>query len=234
MKPIRIFRHVAHEGPGYLGQFLNRQQCPYEVVEIDQGAPVPDGLDDVSALVFMGGPMSVNDDLPWIEPELALIRKAVARDMPILGHCLGGQLISKALGGTIGANHTKEIGWLEVEAVESEAAREWLAGLPPRFELFHWHGETFSIPGGAQRILKSDHCDNQAFVLGKVLAMQCHVEMTAELVPLWADCNADEIARPSATVQSKAQMVEDLDQRIGRLQQIADRLYSRWLQGVAR
>ncbi len=232
-KPIRIFRHIAHEGPGYLGTFLSQRQIPFDIIEVDRGATIPQSLDDTAGLVFMGGPMSVNDDLPWIDAELALIRQAVARKMPILGHCLGGQLICKALGGTISTNHTKEIGWLEVEQQHNPQAQMWLAGLPARFELFHWHGETFSIPAQATNILKSDHCDHQAFVFDNVLAMQCHLEMTTELVPLWADCNADEIAHPSTTVQSKATMMEDLDRRIARLQRVADQLYSRWLQGVA-
>ncbi len=231
-RPIRIFRHIAHEGPGYLGTFLTQRQIPFEVIEVDRGAAIPQSLDDTAGLVFMGGPMSVNDELPWIDAELALIRRAVARKMPILGHCLGGQLICKALGGTISANPIKEIGWLDVERLDNPVARSWLAGLPPRFEAFHWHGETFSIPAGATNILKSDHCPHQAFAFDNVLAMQCHVEMTTELVPLWADCNAEEIAHPGATVQSKATMMEHLERRVEALQQIADHLYSRWLQGV--
>lgn len=73
----------------------------------------------------MGGPMSVNDDLPWIDPELTLIRQAVANDIPVLGHCLGGQLISKALGGVVGKNPVKEIGWGEVSVADNPVAREW-------------------------------------------------------------------------------------------------------------
>ncbi len=232
MKPVRIFRHVAHEGPGYLATFLDRHAIPWELVKIDRGAPVATDLDQVSGLVFMGGPMSVNDDLPWIAPELALIREAVERDLPVLGHCLGGQLISKALGGRIESNGVKEIGWLDVSKVAGPAADDWLEGLPSRFELFHWHGERFTIPEGAERILESDHCPNQAFVIGNTLAMQCHVEMTTELVPLWADENAGEIATPGPTVQSKAQMTERLEARVEALQKIADRLYERWLRGA--
>ncbi|HGX93625.1 MAG TPA: type 1 glutamine amidotransferase [Candidatus Tenderia sp.] len=233
-KPIHIFRHIAHEGPGYLGLFLNRQNIPFEIIEVDQGAPIPQTPDNSAGLVFMGGPMSVNDPLPWIEPELALIRQAVACKMPVLGHCLGGQLISKALGGSISSNHTKEIGWLDVERLDNATARSWLTDLPQRFAAFHWHGETFSIPAGASHILKSDHCRHQAFAFDNVLAMQCHIEMTAELVPLWADCNAQEIAQPSATVQSKTTMTQNLEQRVAALQKVADQLYSRWLQGLAR
>ena len=126
----------------------------------------------------MGGPMSVNDRLAWIPKVLRLIRAAVAADIPVLGHCLGGQLLSKALGGRVRANREKEFGWLPVARVDSPQTESWLAGLPPRFEVFHWHGETFSLPAGATHLLRSRYCRNQAFVLGKNLGLQCHIEMS--------------------------------------------------------
>jgi GMP synthase-like glutamine amidotransferase len=228
-RPVRIFRHVACEGPGYLGTVLERRGIPYEIVAIDRGEPVPADLDGVAALVFMGGPMSVNDDLPWIHAELELIRRADDRDLPLLGHCLGGQLLSKALGGRVSANPVKEVGWLPVSLVPGEATNDWLAGVPAQFTAFHWHGETFTIPDGASRLLESPHCPNQAFVRGNVLALQCHVEMTAGMVTEWARLYGDEIRSPSPTVQSAAQMTEDLAARVAASQAIADRLYARWL-----
>lgn len=229
MKPIYVLRHVASEGPGYFGELLDRHGLPYRVICLDQGEALPADLSEISALVSMGGPMSVNDDLPWVEPELALIRQAVEMDMPVLGHCLGGQLISKALGGQVAANPVKELGWLEVYREDNPVATDWLAELPPRFTAFHWHGESFSVPAGATNILASQHCPHQAFTLGNTLAMQCHVEMTAAMVQDWAQRHADEIARPSATIQDYAQMTQDLDRRITTLHSRADRLYTRWL-----
>lgn len=229
MNPIYIFRHAASEGPGYFGMFLARHGIPFRVIHLDQGEAVPATLDQTAALVFMGGPMSVNDDLPWIEPELALIRRAVAVDMPVLGHCLGGQLISKALGGGIGPNPVKELGWLEVRKENNPAAAGWLEGLPDCFTAFHWHGESFTIPTGATNILTSRYCPRQAFVIGNTLAMQCHVEMTAAMVTDWARLHASEIARPTETIQNFAQLSKDLGQRIATLQSHADALYRRWL-----
>src|SRR3989338_10047944 len=104
MKPIAIFRHISNEGPGYLAEFLDERQIPWELIAIDAGDAVPHSAEAYSGLVFMGGPMSVNDALPWIPPVLALIRDAVAGDVPVLGHCLGGQLISRALGATVSRN----------------------------------------------------------------------------------------------------------------------------------
>jgi len=230
MKPLTIFRHIECEGPGYLATVLEQHCVPYRLVKIDLDEAVPGDIDDTSGLVLMGGPMSVNDHLPWIEPLLSLIRMAHARGMPVLGHCLGGQLISKALGGTVCANPVKEIGWHPVRKSNTPAAADWLSGLPQEFVLFHWHGETFSIPAGAQRILENDNCNNQGFAWGNTLALQCHVEMTAAMVSDWASLYREEIAAPSATIQSAATMTTGLADRIATARQIADRLYQRWLQ----
>ncbi len=232
MQPILIFRHAPHEGPGYLADYLDRRGLPHRLICVDQGDPVPTSLDGIPGLVFMGGPMSVNDPLSWIPEALNLIRQAVATDLPVLGHCLGGQLISKALGGVISKNPVKEIGWLPVQAVDNPAARDWLNGLPHEFEVYHWHGETFSIPPGATRILGSRDCANQAFVLGKTLGFQCHIEMTADMVREWARVGSDEITPVCATVQNGATMTADLDTRVPQLQKIADKFYDRWIQGL--
>ena len=150
-----------------------------------------------------------------------------------MGHCLGGQLISKALGGVITKNPVKEIGWLPVKRVDSPLADQWLDGLPPVFDVFHWHGETFTLPSGATRILASRDCANQAFVIGKTLAFQCHVEMTAEMVRKWAQVGADEIAPVCATVQNAAAMTEELETRVKHLQSVADKFYGRWIEGLS-
>lgn len=233
MKPLAIFRHIACEGPGYLGDFLDRHSLSYRVFKVDENEPLPESIDAFAGLVFMGGPMSVNDPLPWIAQECALIRAAQDAGMPVLGHCLGGQLIGKALGGTVGRNPLREIGWFLVRACAAPAARDWLHGLPPQFEVFHWHGETFSIPDRAVRILESDACPNQGFIIGKTLALQCHVEMKPGMVREWARLYAGEIAQPTATIQSETQMLDDLDARVVRLQTIADKLYAHWLDGMA-
>jgi len=233
MQQILVFRHAPHEGPGYLADFLARHRLAHKLVRIDAGEPVPKSIAGISGLVLMGGPMSVNDRLPWIPPTLALIREAVERDIPVLGHCLGGQLMAKALGGRVTRNRIKEIGWLPVRVIASPVASEWLDGLAPQFEVFHWHGETFSsLPPGATAILKSRDCRHQAFVLGKHLAFQCHVEMTPALVRSWARAGATEIAKPTATVQSDQQMRVNLVARAERMNRIADVFYSRWIAGL--
>ena len=237
MKPVAIFRHLVTEGPGYFATYLERHGVPWQLVKIDAGDPVPSDPEAYSGIAFMGGPMSVNDGLPWIPAALALIRRAVEADVPVIGHCLGGQLMAKALGGVVTRNPVKEIGWGEVEVVDSDVSRRWLDAGPRVFPAFHWHGETFSIPPGATRILASAHCDNQAFVLGKHFGMQCHVEMTPQLVSDWCRDWSKEVQALAArvpSVQTPDEMTENLDARIAALHRIADRIYSEWIKGLRR
>ena len=236
MKPVAIFRQAATEGPGYFATYLERHGVPWQLIRIDAGEPVPERAARFGGLVFMGGPMSVNDELPWIAPVLKLIRDARDAGVPTLGHCLGGQLIAKALGGVVTRNPVKEIGWGRVDVLLSGLAAEWFGAQLKSFESFHWHGETFSIPPGATRIASSPYCENQAFVLGPHLGMQCHVEMTPELVRTWCqdwEKEVTSLARRTASVQTPAQMLEALEEKTRTLNAIADRLYDRWSAGLS-
>ncbi|MBI3140700.1 MAG: type 1 glutamine amidotransferase [Rhodocyclales bacterium] len=234
MKPVAIFRHLSTEGPGYFATFLDRHSVPWQLIRVDRNDPLPDGVEDHSGLVFMGGPMSVNDPLPWIARECELIRAAVAADIPVLGHCLGGQLIAKALGGIVTKNPVKEIGWGEVRVLDGAQARAWFGDLPG-FLSFHWHGETFSIPPGASRVLESPHCARQAYALGKHFGMQCHVEMTEQMIRDWCEGGAEEIAAsPGPAVQSAAEMQAGMGPKVAALNAVADRIYTRWIAGLAR
>ena len=233
MKPVAIFRHSRGEGAGYLATFLEGKGIPWTLMKTDAGEPVPEAAGAYSGLVFMGGPMSVNDDLPWIEPTLRLIRAAVADGVPVLGHCLGAQLMSKALGGSVALSPVKEIGWGRVEVADSVAAREWF-GTTRSFLSFHWHGETYSLPPGATCIASSPHCANQAFALERHLGMQCHVEMTQEMVRDWCVSGRSELVRSSASpaVQTADEIQAHLQPRVAALNAVAARLYDRWVMGL--
>jgi len=233
MKPVAIFRHYVTEGPGYFATYLDRHGLPWELVKLDEQQAVPRSPDAFSGLAFMGGPMSVNDDLPWIPPVLELIRGAIARDVPVLGHCLGGQLMSKALGGQVTRTPAKEIGWGAVKLEGGTEARSWFGDRREGFLSFHWHGETFSVPSGANRILSSAWCPNQAFSLGPHLGLQCHIEMTEELVRAWCESGAREIARSdSPAVQPVEAILQDLEARVQALHEVADHIYARWARGL--
>ena len=237
MLPVAIFRHSPTEGPGYFAIFLERHGIPWRLIAIDAGEPVPAAIDSFSGLCFMGGPMSVNDPLPWITPVCALIRDAVAKNVPVIGHCLGGQLMSKALGGEVTLNPVKEIGWGEAAGEDDAVARHWLGTYAGNVgTVFHWHGETFSIPSGATRLLANQYCANQMFALGPHLAMQCHVEMTPEMIAAWCDQWSDEAAAVAdqESVQTPAQMQDQIDERLPAMRQLSEQLYSVWIKGLAR
>jgi len=235
MKPVIIFRHSGIEGPGYLATFLEEYGIPIELVKIDEGDPVPESIEHYSGLALMGGPMSVNDDLAWIPPLLSLIGEAVQLDIPVLGHCLGGQLMSKALGATVGQNPVKEIGWGEVAVSDAAEARHWFGG-QARFQVFHWHGETFDLPKGAVHLLSSRYCHNQAYAMGKHLAFQCHIEMTADMVKSWCDAGAGEMmaSAQSPGVQQAADIQQNLDAKVALLQATAQHVYEKWVAGLKR
>lgn len=232
---MAIFRHAHSEGPAYFATALERKSIPYTLVPLDEGAKVPRDARAYSGLVLMGGPMSVHDDLPWIAPALELVRNAVRQEVPVLGHCLGGQLMAKALGGEVARAKVKEIGWGEVQVQDNAVAREWFGDLA-RFESFHWHGEAFSIPPGGTRVLGNAHCANQAFVIGKHLGMQCHVEMTEDMIRSWLRGGADEIKKSAASagVQSPLEIERRIEQRVEALHKVADRVYDKWIEGLAK
>ena len=235
MKPVAIFRFARSEGPAYFATYLERRAIPWKLFALDGGGAVPKDVRRFSGLACMGGPMSVNDELPWVEPMLELVREAVRKDLPALGHCLGAQLMAKALGGEVERAPVKEIGWGEVQVADNAVAREWFGALDA-FESFHWHGEAFSIPPGGTCVLGSAHCANQAFALGKHLGLQCHVEMTETLIRSWCAGGADEIeaAQGSPAVQAPAKIAKNIGARVAALHKVADRIYDRWTEGLSK
>lgn len=232
-KTVAIFRFAKTEGPGYLASFLDEQGIAWQLIRVDEGEAIPDSVDSFSGVVLMGGPMSVNDNLPWIAPLLQLIQEAVALDVPLLGHCLGGQLISKALGAKVTQNPVKEIGWGEVTVISNETAKHWFGEIES-FNGFHWHGETFALPKDAVHLLKSRYCEHQAYAVGKHLAFQCHIEMTEEMVNSWCEIGADEIAeaQSSPAVQSLEGVQQMLSLHCFFLNKVAKQVYAQWIKGL--
>lgn len=232
MQKVLIFLHMHEEHPGHIQDFLTANGVASELVQIELEHPVPtDIADDVAGLVFMGGTMSVNDEaiLPWVKQEINLIEKAFAVDVPVLGHCLGGQLMSKALGAQVTKNPIEEIGWHNVRKESNEKANEWLAGLPEEFIMFHWHNECFNLPANTTRILTNHHCDNQGYVFGKHLALQCHPEMTVPLTKNWVQWWEID---PTPSKQNAEQIVHDLDNKVEQMNRVADAMYSQWIKGL--
>ncbi|MDE2210624.1 MAG: type 1 glutamine amidotransferase [Betaproteobacteria bacterium] len=229
MKPVAIFRFSPSEGPAYFADWLDRHAVDWRLIAVDEGVPVP--LDPLaySGIGMMGGPMSATDPLPWIEPLSRLLRSAVAQDVPVIGHCLGSQLLAQALGARVRRTAAPEIGWIDVEAPDPASRREWFGGRES-FTAFQWHYEVFDLPPGATRVLTNAFNPNQAYVIGNIhMGLQCHVEMTPVLVESWCDIAAAEIAAPVLpSLQSRGEILRDLQGRIAALQTVADVVYARW------
>jgi GMP synthase-like glutamine amidotransferase len=235
LKPVAIFRFARTEGAGHFATFLAEHGREFTLVRLDEGEPVPADPSQFAGLGFMGGPMSANDELPWTQPVLTLMRDAVASDVPVIGHCLGGQLLARALGGGVSRNPVVEIGWVPVSAEKTALAREWLGGLDG-FDAFQWHYDTFRLPPGAERIFTGATCANQAYVVdGRHLGMQCHVEVTAEMIDTWCNVGIDEIDEnfgKSPAVQDAVTIRSEMTQKLAALSATASGLYARWMQGL--
>lgn len=237
MKPVAVFQHTEVGAPGAVLRILESLGCEVKLVRVVDSEPVPADAAAYSGLVFMGGYMSAHDPLAWIAQELALIRDADARGVPVAGHCLGSQLVALALGGQVRRHDRPEIGWCEIDAEDSDVAREWWgehAGR--RLQTFQWHGDTFEPPPGATRIAHGEHCANQAFVLrDRHLLLQSHLEMTPELVLLSLERNGNQLARQNAlgnpAVSDYEDLPHDLPRRTGQMHVLLRQLYARWIQG---
>lgn len=235
---VLIFLHMDDEHPGYIADFLQQKAIPYRIIRAYSGESIPALDESMVGLVFMGGIMSVNDDIPWLQDEIRLITQALDKGVPLLGHCLGGQLISNALGEKVTENSVKEVGWHSCirasrgktnnTSVENEL--DWLGDTEDPFAMFHWHGETFAIPEKATPLFSSTHCKNQAYSYAdNVLAMQCHVEMTLPLISNWINTWRDDLTKVSASEQSYDQIKENLEEKINALNRVAHNLYTRWV-----
>ncbi len=233
MKPLRVFQHDACGGMGYLETYLNQRNIPYEMVYISRGESVLLDIQDVSGLIFLGSTYSVNAGYAWIDDELALIRRAVQASVPVMGLCFGGQLISKALGGTISQAPSMQVGWYRIE-VTPEAAALTGAMLPSSFEVFEWHEDTFSIPPGGIPLFYGDCVKNQGFLRGQCLALQFHLEITESKIQDCLAHDTESLNDSSACVQNADKMLEGLAERINQLQKVADTLFDWWLGGVGK
>ena len=230
MTDILILRHTDYCAPGHLAEVLRAGGHAFTQVRVDLGQLAAVDLDQPKAVAILGGGMSVNDPLPWLEPEVVAIQHFLQRDIPIIGHCLGGQLLAKALGAEVHAMAYQEVGWQTLEKTACALVSPWLEHVPAEFELFQWHGDTFALPPGAQHLLRNGWCENQAFAWGdKVLALQSHPEMTVELVEQWLSEAGYLLDERQASQQSIAFMRTNLAARIASLNQVAEGFYRHWL-----
>ena len=215
-KRVFAFRHVPFEDLGLIRAPLEERAISIEYADLYlPAAPLPD-VTQAAGLIFMGGPMSANDDLPYLRQELHLISQAVARRQPVLGVCLGAQLIAKALGAQVYRNPVKEIGWFEIHLTAAAARDPLFVGVGPAETVLHWHGETFDLPPGAEWLAYSEACRNQAFRVGPgVYGLQFHLEVTPAMIEDW--CTHDATCGPI-----------DPHQNAPRLAALSSLVFGRW------
>lgn len=176
---VYVLQHVPFEELGNIQPWLTQQNAEVHYCRLYAKDPLPD-VNETDLLIVLGGPMSVNDEshYPWLVAEKAFLAQAIAAEKPIVGICLGAQLIASCQGARIYSNYAKEIGWFDITAV---AASGDVLPLPATMHVFHWHGETFELPTNAVLLASSVACNNQIFQLGqRVIGLQCHLETTAD------------------------------------------------------
>lgn len=199
------FQHVPFEGLGSIHPWLLNTGFEISCTRFYASDAIPE-LDEIDLLIIMGGPMSVKDEslYPWLKVEKEFIGKAIEKRKAVLGICLGAQLIASAMGGDIFPNPEKEIGWFPVKAVTSAKGKGF--SFPEELEVFHWHGETFSLPENAIHLARNKVCTNQAFQMGdRVIGLQFHLETTPEFLQEIIGHCRDELS-PGAYIQTEEEM----------------------------
>jgi len=189
---VLVVQHVAAEGLGVLYELLSERNWRIDIR--CYGVNIPTNLKGYDALIILGGPMGAYEEerYPYLRQVKALVREASDKHLPVLGICLGAQLIAQALGAEVKPNPVKEIGWYPIELTPQ--GKELWTDLPETFSVFQWHGDTFTLPPGATLLARGETCGNQAFVYGdNIWAFQFHFELTPEMIANWITLYEDEL-----------------------------------------
>jgi GMP synthase (glutamine-hydrolysing) len=233
MKKLLVLQHVAHELLGTLNPLLKRAGFRIRYVNFARHPDAEPSLDGYDGLIVLGGPMSVNDAirLRHLTTELKLIEEAMRRDIPVLGICLGAQLIAKALGAAVYRNPEKEIGWHDVSPTDHASSDPLLMELQKTEKIFQWHGETFDIPKSTSHLAFSPLCANQAFRYGtKVYGFQFHMEVDAPMIHRWLKVVDNRIEISNLHGAEHIDFIySETPRHIGRLGEISDRVFGAFI-----
>lgn len=227
---VLILQPEAGDDPAFLATFLRERGVPFEVRCPERGDEVPGDLGAWTHVAMLGGAMSVNDPLLFLAQIEALLRQAVAKGVPVIGHCLGGQMLAKVLGATVQDHPEPEIGWSRVQCADHPLARAWF-GEEATWPAFQWHFQSFGLPPGATLLAGTERCAHQAFAHGPHLGMQFHIEVDAEKLCRWRDelpREGDPLLRQSG-VQTAAEIEVGNRRWLAQSQAVAGRIYRRWL-----
>jgi GMP synthase-like glutamine amidotransferase len=236
VKPVAVFQFYKNDGACFFGDHLRSRGVPIQVFELFRGQEAPASLEAFSGLSLLGGPMSVNDDWDALRQTERLVNEALRGDIPTFGHCLGGQLISRALGGRVRAAEFAEIGWSSILAQDHPLARYWFG--QDAFPMFQWHNETFSIPAQAELIATGEYCRQQAFAIGELhVGVQFHCEIDRDKIECWlVEQGSEEIERfgSSPAVSSREAIRLQTDAFLEHGQRVSAHLYDRWIERLVR
>lgn len=223
-----VLQHVAREGPGLVSEALREGGLRERIVRIDKGDPVPDRPDAFAAVVVMGGPMGVYqaDRYSHLAEEMRLLERTLHKGIPILGICLGSQILAAALGAEVRPAPVKEIGWIPVELTSEARADDLLGTAPPRFVPLQWHGDVFDPPRGARSLARSELTACQAYRYGtNAWGFLFHLEVTADQVSAMTVSFADELRAAKVNGSALARAAPD---RLATLRPLAMSVLGAW------
>ena len=190
MSNVLLVQNTRIEGSGYLGELL--QKDGFEITSVNaKHEKLPDK--DFSLVVILGAPESANDDLPYLQAEQQLIKNCVEKNIPVLGICLGSQLIAKTFGAKVYRGPKTEIGFYNDLKISNDS--KFFSNFKNPFAVFHWHADTFDLPEGAIRLVSSEHYPNQAFQYKSAIGLQFHLEVNEEMVNLWLDNTEEKLKK---------------------------------------
>jgi len=210
---IHYFQHVPFEGLASIEDWARQHGHALSSTAWFEHDPVLPALDEIDWLIVMGGPMGTYEEqrLPWLRREKLFIREAIDAGKTVLGICLGAQLIASALGSAVYPGPEKEIGWWPIKKTEAGRGHPLFADMPDEFTVFHWHGDTFDLPEGAQCLAGSAACAHQAFAVGdRVLGLQFHFEVTPVAVRQMIKGDPDDLLRDAPYIQSEAKILANI------------------------
>lgn len=196
MKPVLFLQNITLESPGTITSLLENRNIPYEVVDLYKNETIQQKPTGYGAIVVLGGPMNVDEEekYPFLKIEKNFIKNCLDESVPVLGLCLGGQLLATAAGAAVRKNKEPEIGWMNVELNENGRSSVLMEGLPSTLPVFQWHGDTFDIPDGGVHLAYSSRCQNQAYQINdNAYGLQFHLEVTENDTKRWAEAYWDDI-----------------------------------------
>lgn len=233
---IYALYHNRSETMGLLGDTLKKLGLHFGELHLYKGDGLPRDTHHLTGLIVMGGPMNVDDinEYPFLFEEVRLIEKLLAVQKPVLGICLGAQLIAKALGSKVYPNKHKEVGWHPIERTQLSFTDPIFSRLPQSLEVLHWHGDTFDLPKDAIHLAKSDRCENQAFRYGdNTFGLQFHLEVTPSMVTTWVRSSDGKKDIRNAGMTGK-DILQKTPQAFENLKPIADSFFTNYLESSYR